>query len=147
PTTRRSTSAWTAWTPTSSGSASTRPAGAARRACGSGLLAPGGGGRHLRPHVAVVPGDVALVAVLHVAGPPDAVVLAGIDHELRLAAEPAQRLVELLGVEEGHVHVVRPAHEQRRGGHLLDGEPGRELHPALHVLPGQAQLGLPLVLV
>jgi hypothetical protein len=39
-------------------------------------------GRLGRLEVAVVPGDVALVAVLHVAGLADAVVLARVDHEL-----------------------------------------------------------------
>src|ERR1700720_739695 len=45
-----------------------------------------------RPRVLVVPGDVSLQPVLHVARPADPVVLSGVDDELRGHAEAAQRL-------------------------------------------------------
>src|SRR5438270_4022866 len=97
--------------------------------------------------VLAVPGEVALVAILLVRRLRDAVVLAGIDHQLGLAAEPPQRLVELLGVEQRHVDVVRAAEDQRGGGDLLDLEEGGDPRPPLGVLPGQPQLGLPLLLI
>src|SRR5438132_1617668 len=54
------------------------------------LSGPGAAGRRglrLALHEPVVPRDVTLVAVLHVRRSPDAVVLAGIDDQLSLAAQ------------------------------------------------------------
>ena len=105
--------------------------------------------RGARPQEAVVPREVALPAVLPVAGRLDAVPLVRVDDELRLhPADPPQRLVELLRVQERHVHVEGAAQEEGRGRHLLDVEEGRrEAEPQVPRLPGQPQLHLVLPLV
>ena len=75
--------------------------------------------------------------------------LARVDHELGGHAAPAQRLVELLGVEDGHVPVVLAAHDEGRGGDLVHLVEGADALPVVAVvaLPRKPQLGLPLTLV
>ena len=107
----------------------------------------GRGRGRLGPQVPVVPGQIALIPVLHVARRLDAVVLARVDDQLGRHPHPPQRLVELFRGEQGHVHVVLADHHQRRRLDLVDAEERRELDPQLRVLPGQAELLLPLVLV
>ena len=82
--------------------------------------------RPARLQVSVVPGDGALVAVLLVARGFDGMALPGVDDELGLLPQPAERLVELLGVDQGHVHVVLPAEDEGGSRDLLDREPGRQ---------------------
>ena len=101
-----------------------------------------------RAKVAVVPGEVALVAVLPVARGLDRVPLIRVHHELRVhATRSAQGLVHLLRGEERHVDVDRTAEEESRRRHLLHVEERGQAQPVVPRLPGESQLHLPLVLV
>src|SRR3954449_10708887 len=103
--------------------------------------------RRLSLQVLAIPRDIPLVAVLLVARLGDAVALAGVDHQLGVAAQAPEGLVELLGVEERHGDGLRAAEDQGGSSRLLDLEEGGDPHPPLGVLPGQPQLRLPLPLV
>src|ERR1039458_10069215 len=80
---------------------SDKPTGARGRPLGPALLL----------QILGVPGEVALHAVLLVTGPRDAVVLAGIDHQLGGHAQAAQRLVHLLAAHQRHIEVAFSAQE------------------------------------
>ena len=95
--------------------------------------------------VLVVPLDVSVQPIALVARGRDAVVLARVDHQLRVDAKALERLVHLLAAGDGHVEVVLPAHEQRR---RLDAigleERVAHLGPGVRVLPRLAHLGVVL---
>src|SRR5216684_4312929 len=73
--------------------------------------------------------------------------LAGVHDELRGAAEPPQRLVQLLAVLDRYVPVDVAAHDQRGRDDLLDRIERRQPLPHRARPPRQAQLLLPFVLV
>src|SRR5207247_356513 len=64
--------------------------------------------------VLVVPRQISLQPVTPVARLVDAVVLAGVDHQLGFHAEASERLIHLLRVEERDVEVLVAAQEQGR---------------------------------
>src|SRR5262245_13773995 len=100
-----------------------------------------------RLQVLRVPGDVALVAILLEAWPADAVIFAGVDDQLGVAAEPFQSLIELLSADDRDVHVEIAAEDQRRRHDLVEPEERRDPHPGIGLLPWQAELRLPLPLI
>src|SRR5262245_38053868 len=65
--------------------------------------------------VLVVPCQISLEPIADVTGPADAVILVGINHELRLDAETAQRLVHLLASGQRHVEIALAAQKECRG--------------------------------
>src|SRR5213593_4367164 len=67
-----------------------------------------------RLQILVVPRQVPLEPIALIARPRDAVVLVRIDHELRVDAEAAQRLIHLLSALHGDVEIALAAQEQRR---------------------------------
>ena len=73
--------------------------------------------------------------------------LTRVDHQLRRAAQPPQRLVQLLGVLHRHVPVLLAAQNQRRRDDVFDVGERRKPLPQRSRLPRQPQLVLPLVLV
>src|SRR4051794_6287248 len=101
--------------------------------------------RALRRQVPPVPGQVTLQPVPDVARRGDAVVLAGVDHELRVDAEAPQRLIHLLAADDRDVEVRLAAEVE---GRRLDavGVEERVGHPdpRLETLPGRAELLLVL---
>src|ERR1019366_2575850 len=64
--------------------------------------------------ILVVPREVALVAIAHVARAADAVVLIGINNELRVDAEAPERLVYLLAALHRHIEVALTTKKERR---------------------------------
>src|SRR5215831_16398756 len=80
------------------------------------LIARRGGHRRRRLlQILVVPCQISLEPVADVTGPADAVILVGINHELSLDAETAQRLVHLLASGQRHVEIALTAQKERRG--------------------------------
>src|SRR4051812_8761862 len=69
------------------------------------------GRRLLAIDVRLVPRQIPFVAVAHVARARDAMELVRVDHELRVDAEAAQRLIHLLPALHGHVEVFLAAEE------------------------------------
>src|SRR5712671_4607538 len=67
-------------------------------------------------HIFVVPGQVALVTIAHIARPRDAVKLIRIDDQLGFDAETAQRLIHLLAALDRHVEIALATEKQ--GGRL-----------------------------
>ena len=65
-------------------------------------------------HVKVVPGKVALHAVVDVARASEQVVLPGINYQFRGNVQGSQRLIHLFAASNGHIEVSLAAHEQRR---------------------------------
>ena len=102
----------------------------------------------VRPrNVGCEPPEDAFVEVLVVRRRREHVELAGVDHQLGGHAEALEGLVELLGVDDGHVPVLLAADDEGRGDHLVDLEVGRHLVVQLRVLPRQPELVLPPQLV
>src|SRR5262245_26156465 len=64
--------------------------------------------------ILVVPCQISLEPVAYVTGAVDAVSLVGINHELSLDAETAQRLVHLLASGQRHVEISLAAEKDRR---------------------------------
>src|SRR5215470_10959666 len=64
--------------------------------------------------VLVIPCQISLELVADISGAADAVILVGINHELRLDAETAQRLVHLLASGQRHVEIALAAQKERR---------------------------------
>src|SRR5690349_3249438 len=84
--------------------AKTRAALISRSPAPRGLRCPA---RRLRLlQILVVPPQVSLVPVAHIARAGDAVVLVGIDDELCIDAQAAQRLIHLLSALHRHVEVA-----------------------------------------
>src|ERR1700730_13640794 len=66
-------------------------------------------------YILVVPRQVSLVTIAYVARPRDAVILVGIDNQLRINAQTAQRLIHLLATLDRDVEIAFAAKKQRRG--------------------------------
>ncbi|MBA7616842.1 hypothetical protein ES703_24142 [subsurface metagenome] len=73
--------------------------------------------------------------------------LAGVDHQLGDPAEPLERHVELLGVNDRDVPVLFSAQDQRRRCDVLHPVEGLHFLPHLAVLPRQAELDFPPALI
>src|SRR5262249_59547576 len=64
--------------------------------------------------ILVIPCQISLEPVANVTGAADAVSLVGINHELSLDAETAERLVHLLASGQRHVEIALAAQKERR---------------------------------
>ncbi len=118
--------------------------------CSSNRPGPGSsmaGLRRSRAEVTVEPLQVALQEILLELVRPVAVVHAGIDDELRIDAALAQRLVEQLGAQDGHVPVVAAAEKQGRCLHLARPQQWREPVVLLAVFPRRSELPVVPLLV
>src|SRR5256885_12074349 len=100
-----------------------------------------------RLQVLRVPRDVALEPVLLEAGTTDRVRLAGVDNQLRVAAQAFEALIQLLSADDRHVHIGVAAEDERRRHDLVHAEERRDLHPDVGMLPRQTELRLPLPLI
>src|SRR5262245_41318104 len=80
------------------------------------FIARGSGHRRRRLlQILVVPCQISLEPVADITGAAYAVILVRIDHELRLNAETAQRLVHLLASGHRHVEIALAAQKESRG--------------------------------
>src|ERR1051326_813015 len=97
------------------------------------LLRGGSGCRSSRLlHVLVIPGQVTLPTIALITRPLNAVILVGIDDELRVDAETTQRLVHLLTALNRDVEVALAAEEQGRRLNLIGVQKRiRDLHVRL----------------
>ena len=93
------------------------------------------------------PTQIPCIQILDVGRCPDAVELAWVDHQLGDPAEPLERHVELLGVNDRDVPVLFSAQDQRRRCDVLHPVEGLHFLPHLTVLPRQTELELPPALI
>src|SRR5882724_3353020 len=70
--------------------------------------------RRVLLYVFVVPAQVSFITIADVTWPRDAVILVGINNQLRIDPEAAQCLVHLLAALDRHVEVALAAEKQRR---------------------------------
>lgn len=90
--------------------------------------------------IGVEPREVALQAVVDVAGAGEEVELGGIDDQFGGDAEGAEGLVHLFAADDGDVEVVLAAHEESGGFDAIGVEKWiGNLHPGFRRLPGRAQ--------
>src|SRR5580658_11389500 len=82
-----------------------------------------------------VPTEVAFEPVLDMRRRPQAVVFAGVYHQLGFAAQALQSLIHLLATEDGHIPVDIAAHEQRWRSDVSDSVIRRDFLPNRAVLP------------
>src|SRR5215472_13920724 len=98
-------------------------------------------------NVVVVPGEVALEAILDVRRRFEFVIFARVHDKFGGAAQPLERLIHLLAAQNRNVPVAIPAHEQRRRGDAVDAIERRDLFPDGLILPRVAEFGFIIALV
>src|SRR5690348_742131 len=103
--------------------------------------------RRIAFDVVVVPGKVALEAVLDVRRRFEFVILAWIDHKLGGSTQAFKSLVHLLPAQNRNVRINLPAHKQRRRGDVLHAIERRDSLPNGFALPRMPKFGLIVALV